>query len=495
MVFLHLSPKLGAVAAACCATALLVVGCTNNSSDETGETRSSAHFDAVSDALAPRLNSYAIQTTDRSSINAHFFGITGVSSLSRAMEEDILTAFKKGGALHQHRAFDPVLTAPGERWDAEKFLEGHGENPSSDQAAVNSGAIGTEKKGKGAQPASSSQQQITVNNSVIAAGGNFVISRLATSVKGKQKQHAYVTDLDENATRPAVDLLSDRARSNVGAMTINDEGLPVIDGDSVKEEDLSNMGKQVHAALGQKLNLPPESKSYLPDYTCELIPCTALTYDDGPANEKMTKELVNNLEDANLRATFYQIGGNVHLHHKMSKKLFKMGNEVGSHSWSHSKLDALSAPKIKQEMKGTDEALAQEGVAKTTQLRPPYGSASETVDKTVDKRIVQWNVDTQDWRTDSAPKTIEAGSKAEPGSIILMHSIHETTIEAAPQLYKNLKAKGLYPVPIGYLFKGLPFETRGEYYCRGYGNPLCSNPEHPMVEKGKSMAKPAPEDD
>lgn len=481
--------------AACCATVLLLVGCTNNSSDEPGETRSSTHFDGLSDTLAPRLNSYAIQTTESSSINAHFFGITGVSSLSYAVEKDILTAFKKGGALRQHRAFDPILTDPGERWDAEKFLEDHGEKPSSGQVAVGSGANVTEKQGKGTQPASSSQQQITVNNSVIAAGGNLLISRLVTSVKGKRKQHAYVTDLDKNATKPAADLLSDRTRSNVGAMTINDEGLPVIDDDTVKEEKLSDLGKQVRAALGQELNLLPESKSYLPDYTCELIPCTALTYDDGPANEKMTKELVNSLKDANLRATFYQIGGNVHLHHKMSKELLKSGNEVGSHSWSHSKLDALSAQKIKQEMKGTDEALAKEGVAKTTQLRPPYGSASETVDKTVDKRIDQWNVDTQDWRTHSALKTIEAGSKAEPGSIILMHSIHETTIEAAPQLYKNLKAKGLYPVPTGYLFKGLPFETRGEYYCRGYGSPLCSNPEHPMVEKGNSMAKPAPEDD
>lgn len=482
--------------AACCATALLLVGCTINSPDERREAPSSSHSDTVSESLAPRLNSYAIQTTDRSSINAHFFGITGVSSLSHAVEKDILTTFKKGGAFHQHRAFDPVLTDPGERWDTEKFIEGHGEKPNSDQlSGDDSGTDAPDERGEGTDPASSSQQQITVNNSVIAAGGNFLISRLVTSVKGKRKQHAYVTDLDKNATKPAADLLSDRTRSNVGAMTINDEGLPVIDDDTVKVEKLSDLGKQVRAALGQELNLPPESKSYLPDYTCELIPCTALTYDDGPANEKMTKELINKLKDANLRATFYQIGGNVHLHHKMSKELLKTGNEVGSHSWSHSKLDALSAQKIKQEMKGTDEALAKEGVAKTTQLRPPYGSASETVDKTVDKRIVQWNVDTQDWRTHSALKTIEAGSKAEPGSIILMHSIHETTIEAAPQLYKNLKAKGLYPVPTGYLFKGLPFETRGEYYCRGYGSPLCSNPEHPMVEKGKSMAKPAPEDD
>lgn len=211
-----------------------------------------------------------------------------------------------------------------------------------------------------------------MNNSVIAAGGNFLISRLTTVVNGQQKQHAYVTDFDKNATHPTADLLSDSDRSDVGAMTIDDEGLPVIDDDTVQEEELSDLGKRVRAALGQELDLPSESQSYLPDYTCELIPCTALTYDDGPAHEEMTKELTGYLKDANLRATFYQIGGNVRQNPTMSKELFEMGNEVGSHSWSHPKLDALSVPKLKQEMTRTDEALAQEGVAKTTQLRPPY---------------------------------------------------------------------------------------------------------------------------
>lgn len=489
---MRLSPKFGAIAAACCATALLLVGCTINSSNEQREAASSTHFDAVSETLFPRLNSYAVQTTEEPSINAHFFGITGASSLSDAMEDEILTTFKDGGAFHQHRAFDPVLTDPGERWDAEEFIEDHGENSSSDQrSGVVASAEATDDRGEGTDHTSSSRGQITVNNSVIAAGGGFLISRLTTAANGKRKQYAYVTDLDKNVTNPAADLLSSGDRSNVGAMIIDDQGLPVIDGDTFGEEELSDLGTQVHAALGQELNLPPDSKSYLPDYTCELIPCTALTYDDGPANEKMTKELTGYLKDADLRATFYQIGGNVRQHQQMSKKLLEMGNEVGNHSWSHPKLDALSAPQLKKEIEETDEALAREGVTKTTQLRPPYGSTSKTVDQTANKQTVQWNIDTQDWQTRNTSQTIESGSKAGPGSIILMHSIHETTVEAAPQLYKNLKAKGLYPVPTGYLFKGLPFETRGEYYCRGYGSPLCSNPEHPMVEKGKSMAKPA----
>lgn len=96
LVFLH-SPKHRTIAAACGAIALLLVGCTINSSDERGDTPGSVQPGVVSDSLAPRLNSYAIQTTEEPSINAHFFGITGASSLSDAMEDDILTTFKKGG--------------------------------------------------------------------------------------------------------------------------------------------------------------------------------------------------------------------------------------------------------------------------------------------------------------------------------------------------------------------------------------------------------------
>lgn len=496
LVFLHVSPKLGAIAAACCASALLLSGCTSASAeDEDREVRNSVDVGGVPNSLAKRLNSYAIHTIDGPEIDAHFFSISGASSLSGVMEKDMLTAFKDGGAFHKHRAFDPVLTDPDERWDVMNFIEGPGDDPTFDQlSGADSRAVATEEQDIGTQSASTSQP-ITVTNSVIAAGGNFVISRLMTSVGGKQKQKAYVTDVDQNVTSPAADLLSENVRGDVGTMTVNDKGMPAIDHDVVGESMLTDLGKRVRSALGRALELPPDSEAYLPDYTCELIPCTALTYDDGPADEKMTKELADHLKDADLRATFYQIGGNVHQHHKESKELLEMGNEVGGHSWSHSKLDTLAAPRIKQEMKKTDAALAKEGVAKTTQLRPPYGAASKTVDRTVDKRIVQWSVDTQDWQTLNTAKTIEAGSKAGPGSIILMHSIHETTVKAAPQLYKNLEAKGLYPVPAGYLFKGLPFETGGEYYCRGYGGPLCSNPEHPMAEKGKSMAKPALERD
>lgn len=446
-------------------------------------------------SLAERLNSYAIHTTtDSPEIDAHFFGISGASSLSESMEKDILTALKNGGALHGHRAFDPVLTEPEERWDATKFIEDAGEGPQSGQPSSADGSTHASEGHKAATGTTSAGEPITLTSSVIAAGGNFILSRLMTSVDGEQKQKAYVTDLDKNITNPAADLVSDDEKGDVGTMTVNDKGMPVIDDGVIRDGKLTELGKRVRSALGRKLELPTEFKSYLPDYTCELIPCTALTYDDGPADEKMTKELSEHLKDADLRASFYQIGRIVRQHRGESKRLLEMGNEVGSHSWSHPKLDALNATKVEKELSRTDSALADETVEETTQLRPPYGATNRAVDKTVDKRIIQWNIDTQDWQTRNATRTIEAGSKAGPGSIILMHSIHESTIKAAPQLYKNLEAKGLYPVPTGYLFKGLPFDTGGEYYCRGYGSPLCSNPEHPMVEKGKSMAKPVPKE-
>ncbi|MYM19975.1 polysaccharide deacetylase family protein [Brevibacterium sp. 5221] len=495
--------RFGALAAAGSAVALLLTGCTGGSGGTGGGGSDSGHFDGVPDSLAERLNSYAVHTSENSKLDAHFFGITGASSLSEAMEKDILKAFKSGGAFHGRRALDPALTDPEERWEAPKFIEQPGQGPTA-SATGQDGAGSTSQASGGATASSTSgagkgkEQKVTAENSVVAAGGHFLVSRLSTTVGGQATQRVFVTDLEKNETQPGSALFSDAQKygaDQVGAMTVDDKALPVVDGSAVDKGDLSDLGTQVRQAMGEDLQLPSDDKSYEPDYSCGLLPCVAVTYDDGPGTPQQTKELKGYLKDANIRATFFQIGTNVKQYPKANKELLDMGNEVENHSWNHPQLSRLSGSKLAQQLDRTDKALEAAGVPKSTMLRPPYGATSAAVDKQVDKRIIQWDVDTLDWKTRSTPKTVKTGtSMSQPGSVILMHSIHEPTIKAAPQLYKNLKAKGLYPVTSGYLFKGLPFEAHGEYFCRGYRSAMCSNPEHPMVEKGKAKAKPAPED-
>ena len=496
--------KIGSLFAACAATAVLLSGCTGGSSDDSSGGSDSGSFKGVPNSLTERLNSYAIHTTQNSTIDAHFFGISGVSSLSDTMEKGILAAIKSAGAFHGRRAFDPALTEPDEQWDASKFVEKAGQGPASsggstqgasgDSTAAGESTATSESTSSAASTGGSSKiQPAEISNSVVAAGGNFLVSRLQTTVGDTKTERVYVTDLSKNTTQSATALFNDTGKFTddaTGSLTVNDKALPVVGGNAVNASDLSDLGKQVRAAMSENLALPAATQTYNPDYSCGLLPCVAVTYDDGPATPEMTDELLGYLKTANVRATFFEIGQNVKTYPEAVKKILDMGNEVENHSWNHPQLSKLSVSALKKQVNDTDKAIESNGGKDVTMLRPPYGASNATVDKTVDKRIIQWDVDTLDWKTKNTQSTIKTGTTmSEPGSIILMHSIHEPTIKAAPQLLKNLKAKGLYPVTVGQLFKGLPFEAHGEYYCRGYRTELCSNPEHPMVEKGKAMAK------
>ena len=64
-----------------------------------------------------------------------------------------------------------------------------------------------------------------------------------------------------------------------------------------------------------------------------------------------------------------------------------------------------------------------------------------------------------------------------------MHSIHPSTAEAAPAVFSAVADKGLYAVTVRELFSGIGLKKGGSYFCRGYADELCSNPEHPAVMK------------
>jgi hypothetical protein len=92
-----------------------------------------------------------------------------------------------------------------------------------------------------------------------------------------------------------------------------------------------------------------------------------------------------------------------------------------------------------------------------------------------------WDVDTGDWQHRDPKKIVKAvKAQAGPGSVVLMHSIHPSTAKAAPAVYATVADKGLYAVTVRELFAGIPWEKAGSYFCRGYADPLCSNPEHPF---------------
>lgn len=197
---------------------------------------------------------------------------------------------------------------------------------------------------------------------------------------------------------------------------------------------------------------------------CSVVKCVALTFDDGPGTH--TPELLKLLDDYDAKATFFLIGENAEKHPQIAKDEVASGHEIGNHTWSHKDLTKMSVAAAERDLTKTNETVEKITGKKPTLVRPPFGAIPPSLKKSLKVPIALWNVDTLDWQTRNTEKTIKAAKNVTPGSIVLMHDIHESTIKAMPAILKDLKAKGFHFVTvtelIGHPKPGIGYGT-GQY--------------------------------
>ena len=76
-------------------------------------------------------------------------------------------------------------------------------------------------------------------------------------------------------------------------------------------------------------------------------------------------------------------------------------------------------------------------------LRPPYGSWNEALTKAIPLNIALWNVDPQDWKSQDTEKVVKAvESHVGDGSVILLHDIFDSSVEAALRIIDDLMQDG-----------------------------------------------------
>lgn len=182
-------------------------------------------------------------------------------------------------------------------------------------------------------------------------------------------------------------------------------------------------------------------------------PMVALTYDDGPRKEN-TKKLLDCLEENGAKATFFMLGNCVDIAPENVKRMKELGMEIGSHTWDHSQLTKLSESQVKKQIDDTNAKLKAVCGSEPTVLRPPYGAHNSTVDSVAGVPIILWNVDTLDWKTKNANSTYEAiMSSVSDGDIILMHDIHDASVEASLRVIPELIKRGYQLVTVSEMGK------------------------------------------
>lgn len=102
-----------------------------------------------------------------------------------------------------------------------------------------------------------------------------------------------------------------------------------------------------------------------------------------------------------------------------------------------------------------------------TVFRPPFGDYNSRlieISNSLGYDVIQWDVDSLDWKDLSAEEIYDRVIKrVEPGSIVLFHNNGKHTAEALEPIIKTLKAQDFEIVPVSKLL--LP----GEYYVDHQG--------------------------
>jgi peptidoglycan/xylan/chitin deacetylase (PgdA/CDA1 family) len=187
----------------------------------------------------------------------------------------------------------------------------------------------------------------------------------------------------------------------------------------------------------------------------------ALTFDDGPDPE-VTPRVLELLEAAGARATFFPIGRRALAYPELVAEIVRRGHRVENHTLSHPHLFAFYTPgPLRREVEGAQQALGQLAGEAPRLFRAPAGMRNPFLDWVLYRaglRLVSWTrrgFDTVDGRAAAVSRRLLADLDA--GDILLLHDGsaaptaggRAVTLEVLPALLDELGRRGLRSLPLG----------------------------------------------
>ena len=185
----------------------------------------------------------------------------------------------------------------------------------------------------------------------------------------------------------------------------------------------------------------------------------ALTFDDGP-HYKYTAEILDILEEYDVRATFFVIGSNAVKQPSLIERELAEGHEVENHTYGHVYLKKLCDDDIKSQVMDNESTIAGIADYTTRLIRPPGGIYDERLPKIASEmgyKIVLWSVDTCDWEHKPSKRIAEnVLDNVKAGDIILMHDFigrNSPTPEALKIMLPELIERGYKFVTVSELIE------------------------------------------
>lgn len=180
----------------------------------------------------------------------------------------------------------------------------------------------------------------------------------------------------------------------------------------------------------------------------------AVTFDCAWGNSN-TDKLIEILDNADIKATFFVTGEFCDKYPDDIKKLHAAGHEIENHSDTHPHPVGMNLNDLIEDTKSCSAKI--EKITGTAPLfyRAPYGEYDDKVITTINGmgiKAVQWSVDSIDWDKPDKETIINRTTKnIAPGDILLFHNDLENTEQALPEILTSLKEQGFEPVALSEL--------------------------------------------
>jgi peptidoglycan/xylan/chitin deacetylase (PgdA/CDA1 family) len=184
--------------------------------------------------------------------------------------------------------------------------------------------------------------------------------------------------------------------------------------------------------------------------------CT-FTFDDGP-DSTWTSRVLAELDRCGVSATFFAVGERVADDPEPARAALAAGHEVELHCDRHIRHTELSEAQLEADTIAALAELERAGLRRPRYWRTPWGvrtAATERVAARHRLRLVDWTIDTHDWRGDGSAAMLET---VRPllgnGAVVLMHdalgpgalrSGIEETIGLIAPLAALARGRGLRP--------------------------------------------------
>jgi peptidoglycan/xylan/chitin deacetylase (PgdA/CDA1 family) len=193
----------------------------------------------------------------------------------------------------------------------------------------------------------------------------------------------------------------------------------------------------------------------------------ALTFDDGP-DPRSTRAIVEALEAGGHRGTFFVIGDRAAAHRDLLEAIAARGHGLGNHSYRHSSLTNLAAPRdLAEDLRRTSAIIEDATGRRPRWFRPPVGLLSPRVAQAARQAqldLVAWTANARD----GVPSRAVSGAVARlephlrPGAILVLHDgrvgggTSPIALTVLTVVLERMKAKGLRSVSLDRLLDSSP---------------------------------------